>query len=42
MPKNLCPHCQGKLQSRMIDIDWTNLIEKEVCEICGYGYPSIY
>lgn len=37
----ICPHCEIELESKMIDIDGTNLEEHLVCEKCGYGYPAL-
>ena len=37
----VCPHCEIELESKMIDIDGTNLEEHTVCEKCGYGYPAL-
>jgi len=39
--KEICPHCEVELVSRMIDIDGTNLVEYDVCEECGYGTPAL-
>ena len=36
-----CPHCDVPLVGRMIDVDGTNLIERDVCPECGYGTPSL-
>ena len=39
--KEVCPHCKTELESKMIDIDGTNLEEHTVCENCGYDYPAL-
>lgn len=38
---NVCPHCNVKLESKMIDVDGTNLEEHNVCPDCGYGSPAL-
>ena len=40
--KEFCPHCEIELESKMIDIDGTNLEEHTICEKCGYGYPALH
>lgn len=35
----VCPECEEDLQTKMIDLDGTNVEERKVCEKCGYGYP---
>ena len=38
----ICESCGEKSKSsKMIDIDGKNLEEHEVCENCGFGYPSL-
>ncbi len=37
----LCPHCDTELESRMVDIDGTNLVENNICPDCGYGTPAL-
>jgi len=39
--KEVCPHCEVELISRMFNIDGTNLVERNVCEECGYGKPAL-
>ena len=39
--KEICPHCEIELVSRMFDVDGTNLVEHNVCEECGYGTPAL-
>ena len=39
--EEVCPHCETPLENKMIDGDGTNLEERQVCEKCGYGYPSL-
>lgn len=39
--KEICPHCEAELVSRMFDIDGTNIVEHDVCEECGYGTPAL-
>ncbi|MCK5475396.1 MAG: hypothetical protein KAI71_02340 [Candidatus Pacebacteria bacterium] len=39
--KEICPHCENELVSRMFDVDGINLIEHSVCEECGYGTPAL-
>lgn len=33
--EEICPDCETPLEYKMIDLD-----ERQVCEKCGYGYPS--
>lgn len=40
MSNIVCPDCGTNLQSKIFDIDWTNLEECDVCDECGYGYPA--
>ncbi|MCK4913435.1 MAG: hypothetical protein KAS69_02420 [Planctomycetes bacterium] len=35
--KEICPHCEVELISKMFDTDGANLVECNVCEKCGYG-----
>jgi hypothetical protein len=38
----ICDFCGEKSKhSRMIDLDGTNLEERDVCENCGAGYPAL-
>lgn len=37
----VCPHCEIELVSKMIDIDGTNLVERNICKECGYGSPAL-
>lgn len=37
----ICPHCEIPLESKMIDVDGTNLEEHRVCPDCGYGTPAL-
>jgi len=38
----ICESCGEKSKSRkMIDIDGKNLVEHEVCDNCGAGYPAL-
>lgn len=38
----VCEFCGEKSKhSRMIDIDGKNLVERNVCENCGSGYPAL-
>ena len=39
--KEACPHCEIPLESKMVDIDGTNLEEHLVCPDCGYGMPAL-
>ena len=39
--KEICPHCEIPLESKMFDIDGTNLEEHFVCPGCGYGSPAL-
>jgi len=39
--KELCPHCGVELESKMIDIDGTNLVEHDICPECQYGMPAL-
>lgn len=37
----VCPNCEIPLESKMIDVDGTNLEEHKVCPRCGYGTPAL-
>lgn len=37
----VCPNCEINLVSKMFDIDSTNLVERDICEKCGYGMPAL-
>lgn len=38
----ICKECGEKSKAfRMIDVDGKNLVEYEVCENCGSGYPEL-
>jgi len=38
----ICESCGEKSKSsKMIDVDGKNLVEYEVCENCGSGYPML-
>lgn len=38
----VCEVCEEKSKAlRMIDVDGKNLVEYEVCENCGAGYPEL-
>jgi len=39
--KEVCPHCEIELKSKMTDVDGTNLVESNICEKCGYGTPAL-
>ncbi len=39
--KEICPHCEITLESKMIDVDGTNLEEHFVCPKCGFGTPAL-
>ena len=39
--REICPHCEIELTSRIFDIDGKNLAEYDVCEECGYGTPAL-
>ncbi|MEK7482381.1 MAG: hypothetical protein AAB620_01145 [Patescibacteria group bacterium] len=39
--REICIHCEVELVSRMFDIDGKNLVERDVCEKCGYGTPAL-
>jgi len=41
IPDCCCPHCDVPLESKMFDIDGTNLEEHSVCPECGYGTPAL-
>ena len=41
MTFGVCPHCFIFLESRMFDIDGTNLEEIEACPKCNYGAPTL-
>jgi hypothetical protein len=37
-----CEVCEEKSKAfRMVDVDGKNLVEYEVCENCGSGYPEL-
>lgn len=40
--KEICPHCGVELESKMIDIDGTNLEEHSICPKCQYGMPALH
>ena len=35
------PYCDIKLESKMIDVDGTNLEEHQICSECSYGTPAL-
>ena len=39
--ETVCPHCDTKLESKVIDVDGINLEEHEICPDCGYGTPAL-
>ena len=39
--REVCPHCEIELVSRMLDVDGSKLVEHNICEKCGYGTPSL-
>ncbi|MEK7148679.1 MAG: hypothetical protein AAB770_02055 [Patescibacteria group bacterium] len=39
--REICPHCEVDLVSRIFDIDGTNLVEHDICNECGYGTPAL-
>ncbi len=41
MKKEKCPHCNIKLEPKMVDVDGTNLEEHDICPECGYGTPAL-
>ena len=38
----ICPRDDSVLESRIFDIDGTNIEEHKVCLKCGYGKPALW